>query len=52
MINSINGVFKEIGFYDHPDKVGWLGWIRTKLGNYFIGFDGQIVGPFGGENSK
>jgi hypothetical protein len=37
---------KSIGFYDDSVSVGWLGWITTKVGNYFIDNDGQIVGPF------
>jgi hypothetical protein len=35
-------MIKEIGFYEHPDKVGWSGWITTNKGTYFVALDGSI----------
>jgi hypothetical protein len=37
---------KEIGFYKRPNKTGWLAWITTNAGNYFVALDGSIVGPY------
>jgi len=48
----MKGVINEMGFYDNPEKVGWVAWIRTIMGNYFVGLEGQIVGPFGPEVQK
>ena len=28
----------EIGFYKNPEKVGYLGWITTKLETYFLAY--------------
>jgi hypothetical protein len=36
---------KEIGFYKRPKKTGWIGWITTIDGTYFIGLDGKIMKP-------
>ena len=31
----------EIGFYNSP-QAGYIGWIRTSAGTYFIGTDGKM----------
>jgi hypothetical protein len=32
----------EIGFYSHGQQAGYIGWIRTSAGTYFIGTDGKM----------
>jgi hypothetical protein len=34
------------GFYRNAEAVGWLGWIETDKGHFFITLDGDIRGPF------
>lgn len=36
---------KEIGFYPNPQEIGYIGWIRTTDGCYFIDLDGKISKP-------
>ena len=38
-------VVQEIGFYKESEKVGYIGWIKTIDGNYFIDIDGKITKP-------
>jgi hypothetical protein len=38
-------VVKEIGFYAEPVAGGYIGWIKTIDGDYFIGIDGKITKP-------
>lgn len=38
-------VIKEIGFYDEPVAGGYVGWIKTADGTYFIDTDGKISKP-------
>lgn len=38
-------VFKEIGFYTESEKVGYIGWIKTIDGTYFIDSEGKISKP-------
>jgi len=38
-------VIKEIGFYAESEKVGYVGWIKTADGTYFIDSDGKISKP-------
>ena len=38
-------VIKEIGFYEEPNEVGYVGWIKTADGTYFIDTDGKISKP-------
>jgi len=36
---------KEIGFYGDPKAVGYIGWIETADGIYFVDLDGKISKP-------
>ena len=36
---------KHIGFYSEPEKVGYIGWIETADGVYFVDLDGKIAKP-------
>lgn len=36
---------KHLGFYRYPKKVGYIGWIETNDGMYFIHLDGKITKP-------
>lgn len=38
-------VTQEIGFYKESEKVGYVGWIKTIDGTYFIDVDGKISKP-------
>ena len=38
-------VVQEIGFYKESEKVGYIGWIKTTDGTYFIEIDGKISKP-------
>lgn len=33
---------KSMGFYAHPESVGYLGWIQTLDGLYFMDLHGVI----------
>jgi hypothetical protein len=36
---------EEIGFYKNPEAVGYIGWIKTTDGCYFIDLAGVIRKP-------
>lgn len=36
---------RQLGFYREPEKVGYIGWIETIDGMYFIALDGKISKP-------
>ena len=38
-------VIKEIGYYDQPSEVGYVAWIKTTDGTYFVDIDGKITKP-------
>ncbi len=38
-------VVKNIGFYSEAEKVGYVGWIETIDGTYFINDQGEISKP-------
>jgi hypothetical protein len=38
-------VVGSIGFYDQPIAGGYIGWITTIDGTYFIDVDGKITKP-------
>jgi hypothetical protein len=38
-------VIKNIGFYKESEKVGYVAWIETIDGTYFVGVDGKISKP-------
>jgi hypothetical protein len=38
-------VIKEIGYYEQPTEVGYVAWIKTTDGTYFVGIDGKITKP-------
>ena len=38
-------VVTEIGFYKESEKVGYVGWIKTINGTYFIDTEGKISNP-------
>lgn len=38
-------VVKDIGFYSLPTAGGYIGWIKTIDGDYFIDVDGKISKP-------
>ena len=41
----MNSVFHEIGFYNDPMGVGFLGWIKTAKDTFFITLEGDIMRP-------
>ena len=36
---------KNIGFYKESEKVGYVAWIQTIDGTYFVDVDGKISKP-------
>jgi len=38
-------VIKEIGYYGYPTEVGYVAWIKTADGTYFVDVDGKITKP-------
>ena len=38
-------VIKEIGYYEQPTEVGYVAWIKTIDGMYFVDVDGKITKP-------
>ena len=38
-------MIKEIGFYDEPIAGGYIGWIKTNDGIYFVDIEGKITKP-------
>lgn len=38
-------MIKDIGFYSNPVAVGYVAWINTSDGCYFVGTDGKISKP-------
>jgi hypothetical protein len=38
-------VIKEIGYYEQPTEVGYVAWIKTADGTYFVDVDGKITKP-------
>jgi hypothetical protein len=36
----------EIGFYDNPKAVGFVGWIKNNINVIFVRFDGTFTEPF------
>lgn len=38
-------VIKNMGFYAESEKVGYVAWIETIDGTYFIDVDGKITKP-------
>lgn len=35
----------ETGLYENPEQVGYIGWIRTKQGTYFVDLAGNVTLP-------
>ena len=38
-------VIKNIGFYSESEKVGYVAWIETIDGTYFVDVDGKVSKP-------
>ena len=36
-------VIKEFGFYEHQKEVGYVAWIKTTDGTYFVDLEGKIA---------